>query len=86
MRKTNSNFIFSENQIKNYNVVTSFRERLLYKDFTGKSKVCFISQVIFQSLLLASWPGRCVSANVGYLLFQILSWWRGLGMEGRRGC
>ena len=26
-RKTNLNFIFSANQIKNYNVVTSFRER-----------------------------------------------------------
>ena len=30
----------------------------MYKHFTGKGKVCFISQVIFRSLQLASWPGE----------------------------
>ena len=32
-RKTNLNFIFSENQTKDYNVVTSFRERSISSCF-----------------------------------------------------
>ena len=68
--KTNSNFLFSENQIKNYNVVTSFRERSI------------AINIVLVKVLLASWPGRCVYANVGPLLFKTFSWPRKGRKEG----